>query len=1405
MKKFFTLFLLILLALTVFSQIFEPASCDDLNSFDLATEMTYQIDSRIEGLNDSTGLLSLYSTRATSTGTWTKNENVWSNNGETPLDFSGQSVWNTTGGYTRSGTLISPRHIIFAKHFPINTDAIVTFIDSAGSIVNRTLQSQIQLSDPDGFEGLSDIVVGILNEDVPETVAYYPILTPEQIDSYFSKDKNIPLIIFNQFDEVIIHKLIGFTFVCNTSGGTCISGARYNTAHSVSNDETQALFYKGIIDDDSGNPGFFVINNQPIFNFYHFTALSGPTLSHHLTEINDAMATLQGGDTPYQVSTYTTNCFTQINPPQIKEQTFTTSSDSPNGEIVGLVEATSDYNFDIYFSIENGNEDGIFEINEITGVITILDSNLINTEIKNIYDLNVEVKHTSLDRLINTTDSNNAIITINILPSGATDLIYFYPSTNNSWSTVGNWYSNAEHTLALERTPITSDSVILTGSAPVTVSTVSFTNPVSINATQVESINFTGVGEIETIIIGNAIFDNGSRFLGTMHGNATFKRTSASTTYNRGTITGDANFNNTTYHNGTINGNATFNATTYSKGNINGNATFNGTSCLARDSNNLITGDVIINYANSKTYLMPVTCQGWGTILGTVKNSLGEIITDFNFSLAFFPINYGRVPGNAIFKVYLHNLGFVDGNAIYTDITGTNTITITNNVWNAKDVGGFTKGKEGQIITNWIFDSTDQWNLGTHGNLGKIKGVVTFNGYSRNRGDIIGETIFNSSSRNHKSIIGNVTFNGTSIVEYFFNSTLKIHEMPTIIGDINLNDSAYISIGDYNGNIILNDNSYIHPLSSWSTNEGGQLLSYVTLARSILGTVTVNGINAYSLGDINGNLIYSEANNGVLTINAGGYGVATGTIKGGDGTDINTIIFNAGYNNGNIPSATFNGTSYNPLSGIVGNAIFNGTTSYNLGTIENAVFTDFNNGLLTISAGGYATITGTIKGGDGLDINTWVFNAGYNRGNIQKATFNGTSYNTSLGVVQDATFNGTSRNMGIVSSATFNVSSTNRNIVTGNAIFDGNSSENYYTTTQGVVLGTKTRRHTEDINVSMRNFTTDSPWIILADGAQVTMNDSTKYNNTTIFETENGGTFIGPSINGIAIENSTTIGFSNSDLNILISDQNTHNRRFNGLKPVHFNIQDQNLMSFDFNFSANDLNLARIRIEKGADHLIVDLNGQLQDDQNKTLYLADNNYTHICIKDAIINSIDEISSTCTDTNEYYFTSCINGTQTINGIICIDLGSTIKIEGLKHSAVLGKIVLQTSGGGSCTPLWSCSSWSDCIDGNLTRTCTKLNNCGTALLGKPIETKTCIVPEEIENELVNQDNNTNFPEQEPINNDENNEINNANNQTPSQQTGPQNSELNLTPLIIILIIFAIIGIVYFKRKAIKRIMW
>ncbi|MCX6766874.1 MAG: cadherin domain-containing protein [Candidatus Moranbacteria bacterium] len=371
-------FIPILLAVFIFSAVlffakpvsaavFAPSSCGDLSSTNLANEMSNQVDSRIFGLASATGKIASFTTRATSTGAWLKNASVWTNRGSSALDLTGQSPWNSTGGYTRSGTLISPRHIAFANHYPIANGATVVFIDADNNIVSRTLQNQTAIAG-------TDIKIGVLDSDVPANIAYYPIISIDQMNQYLLRQNQVPMILLDQDDHAIIHDLYSL------SAST--------VSHTQPLDATRNIFNETIIGGDSGNPGFFAINGQLVLAITHYTANSGSFYGGFIAQINTAMANLGGG---YQVSTYDLSCFSDYAAPALTPKTFSIEEHSATGTLVGTITATGNpTTLTKTYSILSGNTNNTFAINSSTGDITVADSTTLDYDTTPTFSLVVQ-------------------------------------------------------------------------------------------------------------------------------------------------------------------------------------------------------------------------------------------------------------------------------------------------------------------------------------------------------------------------------------------------------------------------------------------------------------------------------------------------------------------------------------------------------------------------------------------------------------------------------------------------------------------------------------------------------------------------------------------------------------------------------------------------------------------------------------------------------------------------------------------------------------------------------------------------------------------------------------------------------------------------------------------------------
>lgn len=78
-----------------------------------------------------------------------------------------------------------------------------------------------------------------------------------------------------------------------------------------------------------------------------------------------------------------------------------------------------------------------------------------------------------------------------------------------------------------------------------------------------------------------------------------------------------------------------------------------------------------------------------------------------------------------------------------------------------------------------------------------------------------------------------------------------------------------------------------------------------------------------------------------------------------------------------------------------------------------------------------------------------------------------------------------------------------------------------------------------------------------------------------------------------------------------------------------------------------------------------------------------------------------------------WSSCVNGQQTRTCTDANNCGTTSSKPTITQSCTV-----------ACTESWSCSSWSNCANGQQTRTCTDANNCGTTT-SKPVITQNCTV--------------------------------------------------------------------------------
>jgi hypothetical protein len=162
------------------------------------------------------------------------------------FDMSGVSFNDT-----RTVTLITPRHVVMAKHYARPAFAPVVFHDRNGKFIQRKII---------GFSaGAGDVMVGLLDEPVPSNYRPYP-LPAVAADASVLLDR--PVIVSDQHRNLFIHLIAG----TGTGTGTIAFKHDKTESHGWS---------KNLVVGDSGNPSFLIVGNELVLLETHTTGGPG--------------------------------------------------------------------------------------------------------------------------------------------------------------------------------------------------------------------------------------------------------------------------------------------------------------------------------------------------------------------------------------------------------------------------------------------------------------------------------------------------------------------------------------------------------------------------------------------------------------------------------------------------------------------------------------------------------------------------------------------------------------------------------------------------------------------------------------------------------------------------------------------------------------------------------------------------------------------------------------------------------------------------------------------------------------------------------------------------------------------------------------------------------------------------
>jgi len=252
----------------------------------LAKDASDAVDDEIAG-KDPADAMHIFDTMDHSQQQYVRNTACWAS----VYDLTPISPWNSGSANRKAGTLISPRHIIFAEHFQIPTGATVRFITADNQVVDRTMtakQSVGPSNSSDNFD--TDLAVGVLDSDVPGSIGFVRVLPSSFLDRFGRLDIGVPCLALDQEEKALVT-----SFVSVSSGFANFS----RVADEEANQAKRLEFYEDKISGDSGNPAFLIIGGElVIVTTWTFGGSgAGPNIAENLTEIDTVMGNLGGGYT----------------------------------------------------------------------------------------------------------------------------------------------------------------------------------------------------------------------------------------------------------------------------------------------------------------------------------------------------------------------------------------------------------------------------------------------------------------------------------------------------------------------------------------------------------------------------------------------------------------------------------------------------------------------------------------------------------------------------------------------------------------------------------------------------------------------------------------------------------------------------------------------------------------------------------------------------------------------------------------------------------------------------------------------------------------------------------------------------------------------------------------------------
>ena len=282
----------------------DPWISDNTSTGTAVREAISSVDSQLVGRTPSVAL-PIFTIQNHGSTNYVRNTNCWAYT----YDLTCNSPWNSAGGIYYTGTLISPRHVLFAAHWDdVTNGTVMRFVDQQNNVVERKIVAKKR--HPLYKPYYPDISVGLLNSDVPTNQISYAKVMPDDYGEYLHTGNRLPALWLNQWHRAQVGDVINIVNVNPSNEKHCTL--------TEPQDATRHLYYQNPLGElgptggDSGNPVFLLLSGEPILLTvwtHGYPSDSGTAISSFKQDINNLMQELGGG---YQLTEYDMSGFRKI-------------------------------------------------------------------------------------------------------------------------------------------------------------------------------------------------------------------------------------------------------------------------------------------------------------------------------------------------------------------------------------------------------------------------------------------------------------------------------------------------------------------------------------------------------------------------------------------------------------------------------------------------------------------------------------------------------------------------------------------------------------------------------------------------------------------------------------------------------------------------------------------------------------------------------------------------------------------------------------------------------------------------------------------------------------------------------------------------------------------------------------